>query len=469
MPQFESVLIPPRLPLVVTMENRDGTFTKDSRLVNCYVETNTAKELWIRKRPGLTVAVTTVASSGHGVFNWLGDVYAIFNGTLFRNGVSVGSGLNQANGVYTFNQILGATPKMLFGNGLKTYAYTVAGGITSDLNTLNVNFPATNVKGIAYLNGATYVMQVGAQIWGSVVNAVTGAADWTALNFLAAQIEPDNGVALSKQLVYVISFNTWSTEVFFDAGNPVGSPLGPVQGSKISYGCMSADSVQSIDDTLFWMSNGKGASPQFSMLSQLNHEIISTKAVDRLLRASDLTNIYSFQLKLDGHSFYIVTIKNSNVTIVYDVVEGEWHQWTDADGNYFPFVAATYDSLNRHILQHETDGKLYYMDSTVYNDAGRKITTDIFTPNFDASTRRRKHLNIMEFIADQQVGSYLDVRATDNDFISWTNFRRVKLDVRKPILVNCGTFTKRAYHFRHTANTPMRMQAVEVQYDIGTL
>ena len=469
MPQFESVLIPPRLPLVVTMESRDGTFTKDSRLVNCYVETNTAKELWIRKRPGLTVAVTTVTSSGRGVFNWLGDVYAIFDGTLFRNGVSVGSGLNQANGVYTFNQILGATPKMLFGNGLKTYAYTVAGGITSDLNTLNVNFPATNVKGIAYLNGATYVMQVGAQIWGSVVNAVTGAADWTALNFLAAQIEPDNGVALSKQLVYVISFNTWSTEVFFDAGNPVGSPLGPVQGSKISYGCMSADSVQSIDDTLFWMSNGKGASPQFSMLSQLNHEIISTKAVDRLLRASDLTNIYSFQLKIDGHSFYIVTIKNSNVTIVYDVVEGEWHQWTDADGNYFPFVAATYDSLNRHILQHETDGKLYYMDSTVYNDAGRKITTDIFTPNFDASTRRRKHLNIMEFIADQQVGSYLDVRATDNDFISWTNFRRVKLDVRKPILVNCGTFTKRAYHFRHTANTPMRMQAVEVQYDIGTL
>ena len=360
-------------------------------------------------------------------------------------------------------------PILIFGNGVKTYAYTVAGGITSDLNSIDIDFPATTVKGITYLNGATYVMQPGGQIWNSVVNSVSVNGDWGPLNFIASQIEPDDGVFLSKQLVYLVAFGQWSTEVFFDAGNTSASPLGPVNGSKISYGCKVATSVQKIDDRLLWISATQSAGIQVSILSELNHTVISTKAIDRLLQSANLTTVYSLQLKINGHSFYILTLKDSNLTLVYDIVEDQWHQWTDEDGNYFPFVAYTYDASGNHVFQHETDGGLYYVDIDYYTDAGEKIVVDIYTPNFDANTARRKHLNIMKFYGDQEVGSILHVRSSDNDYKDWSNFRPVDLSLKTPMLTNCGTFVRRAYHFRHWSNTPLRLQAVDVQYDLGTL
>lgn len=471
MAQMESMVLPPRLPLVIMQGNRAGTLDKDARLINCYIETDEQGELWVYKRPGYTEAFSVTPAAGQGIYYWRGNSYSIFNGTLFKDGVTVpaGGGLDQTNGVYWFSEHLGATPKLIFGNGKKTYAYDPVGGVTTDLNTIDADFPAETVKGIVYLNGATYVMQPTSQIWGSAINSVSVAGDWTPLNFIAAQIEPDPGVALHKQLVYIIAFGEWSTEVFFDAGNPTGSPLGPVQGSKISYGCENADSVQRIDDRLFWLSSSQTAGVQISMLEQLNHQVISTKPVERLLQNADLDVIYSWQLKIDGHSFYVITVKNSNFTLAYDVSENLWFQWTDTNGNYCPIVASSYDSENRHILQHESNGKMYYADSTYYTDGGDKIFVDIYTPNFDANTRRRKHLNIMEFVGDQETGSLLHVRCSDDDYRTWSNFRTVRLDKKRPILTNCGTFSKRAYHFRHWSNTPLRLQAVEVSYDLGTL
>lgn len=470
MPQFDSMALPPRLPLVVQTQNRDGSFTKDARLVNCYLEIGTQGETWIFKRPGTYQAFSFgTPSVGRGVYLWGGKVYSIFAGTLLEDGVMKATGLDQTGGVYTFSAILGATPRLLFGNGVKTYSYTVAGGLTSDLHTLDTDFPATTVKGICYLNGATYVMQPGGQIWGSAVNSVTLATDWNPLNFIAAQIEPDNGVALAKQQVYIIAFGEWSTEVFFDAGNPLASPLGPVQGSKISYGCANADSVQRIDDRLFWISSSQSAAVQISMLDQLTHQTISTKAIDRLLQNADRTVIYSWQIKISGHSFYVITIKNANITLAYDIAENQWHQWTDSNGNYMPIVASTYDTQKRHILQHETNGKLYYSDINHYNDDGEKIYVDIYTPFFDANTSRRKHLTMMKFIGDQQPGSILYVRSSEDDYQTWSNFRSVKMSEKEPRLINCGTFIKRAYHLRHWSNTPLRLQAVDVQYDVGTL
>lgn len=469
-PQMESMILPPRLPLVVTTGNRNRTFNKDARLVNCYIETDEQGELWVFKRPGLLKWSSSPDGAGQGSYFWKDHVYHITNGTLYKDGVTVagGSGLDQTGGSYRFSEVLGATHKMVFGNGVKTYTWDGT-TVSADLHTIDVDFPLTCVKGIVYLNGATYVMDANAQIWGSVINSVDQPGDWSAIDFIAAQIEPDPGVYLAKQLVYVVAFNSWSTEVFFDAGNPTGSPLGPVQGSKISYGCATGDSVQQIDDRLFWISATRSGAVQVSTMDQLNHQVISTKPIDRLIQASNLNSVISLQLKIDGHSFYILTLKDINLTLAYDIAEGVWHQWTDTNGNYFPYMSYTYNSTKQHILQHESNGDMYYASTDYYNDDGSKITSDIYTPIFDANTRRRKQMNMMEFVGDQEAGSILYVRRSEDDYQSWSNFRQVRLDRKRPILINCGTFTKAAYHFRHWSNTPMRMQAVEVQYDIGTL
>lgn len=474
--QYPSVAIPPRLPLLVETSNRGSNVNFDARLVNCYIEVSKQDELYIYRRPGLASYQTVAAGTfGRGTYFWRGSVYSVFGNKLYADGVEVGTGLDtttggvSGNGVYQFSETLGATPQLVLGNGTKTYAYDTVGGLTADLHSIDSDYPLETVKGFAYLNGATYVGREDAKIQGSAINSVAVAGDWDPLNVIEAQIEPDPGVAVNKQLVYVIAFNSWSTEVFFDQGNATGSPLGPVQGSKISYGCASSDSIQRIDDVLFWACINQTASLQIMKMDQLSWKIVSTAPIDRLLNDIDYSTVFSWQLKIDGHSFYIITFKASNLTLAYDIVQDEWFQWTDSDGNYFPIVASTYDEDGNRILQHENNGLLYSASTTVYKDLDKPIQIDIYTPPFDASTRRRKQLNNLTIIADQIDGSTLYARCSDNDYESWSNFRSIDLSVKKPQLINCGTFQKRAYNFRHTANVFFRVQAVEVQYDIGTL
>lgn len=476
MGQFQTVELPQRLPLVVFPANRTSSIQKDSRLVNCYLETDPTGDLWVWKRPGMLEAFSSPAAEGQGLFFWQGDAYSILNGTLYRNGITAvppAVGLDQTNGVYRFNQILGGNPKMVFGNGKKTYAYNLTDGLTGPFDTIDPNFPAETVKGIAYLDGTTYVMTPGSDIRGSLIDNVDSPTSWSILNLIQARSEPDPGVYLAKQNVYVVALGSWSQDPFFNAGNPQGSPLQVVEGQVVKFGCLHADSVQEIDDRLFWMSTGQNAAIQFSMLDKMNHSIISDDAIDRLIKDADIGNgrIFSWRCKLEGHNFYICTIKNLNLTLAYDVEEQKWTQWTDENGNYLPIVDSSYDSQKRLILQHESNGKVYYMGYDFTNDAGSPIVVDIYTPEFDAETIRRKQLNMMRFVGDKTPGSILYVRSNDKDYDpeSWSNFRKVDLNQPFPFLTNCGTFVRRAYHFRHTANTRFRMRAVDVQYDVGTL
>lgn len=468
MAQVETVALPKRFPLILQPENRAEDTTKDARLVNGYIETNKKTgELWVYKRPGLAQSGTAQTGAGVGVFNWLGNIYSIFGATMYKDGVALAGALNTAGGVYRFSQSLGATPRLQFGNGVVNYNYDSGAGIVA---MAGANLPSSPVKGIVYLDGTTYLLDSTASIRGCAV--INDPTDWSdVLNRISAQIEADNGVHLAKQLVYVIVLGQWSTEVFYDQQNTAASPLGPVQGAKINYGCAHQDSVQEIDGTLIWLSTNRSSAYQVVLVDNLKVQVISTKAVERLLGEADLTTVYSFGLKYEGHRFYGITLKNDNITLVYDLAEDLWSQWTDANGNYWPIVSSTYSTTAGRILQHETNGKLYLLDAAYTNDDSVIFPVDLYTPNFEAGTKRRKHLGMLEIVGDRVTGSELLIRSNDYDYEAdkWTNFRRVDLSQRRPQLLNNGTFTRRAYHLRHQSNTRFRLQALEMQLDLGTL
>lgn len=460
--------VPTRWPLVIEPANRDETTSKDAKLVNCYMEAQDGsggKEYWVYKRPGRLEQSRPPAANvnGYGAYNWLGDVYSIFGATMYKNGVALVGVIDATGGVHGFTSCLGATPRLIFGNGIKGYYYDSGGGI---VNIIDGDFPNPFLKGWAYLDGTIYVMKSNAHIQGSDLN---NPAAWDPLNDILAQIEPDQGVGLAKQLVYVIAFKQWTTEVFYDAGNATGSPLGAVQGAKVNYGCVSMGSVQDIDGALLWVCNSRSAGTQVIMLDQLKSGIISTKPVERLLQTVDWTTTFSWQLSLDGHRFYVVTSKVSNLTLAYDLDEKAWAQWTDSSGNYVPIVAATFDSSQRAIVQHETNGRLYYASPNYTNDDGVVIISDIITPNFDGGVQSRTKTLFREFIVgDQTAGSTIEVRVSDDDYQSWSNPRVVDMSLKKPYLDDCGSFLRRAQWLRHKSNTRMRIKAIELQIELGT-
>lgn len=478
MPQGQSMSVPPRIPFIVNPENRDKSTNKDAKLINCYVEIDQDKNVHLFRRPGYLQWGNPPAgnAAGMGTYWWNGNVYSIFNGILYKNLTQVATGLDTTGGVYSFNSIMGSDPKLVFQNGKQGYAYDDTALVTGPLHTIAPNYPQFTCKGIAYLDGYTFVLQhffgtaiTPAVIWGSVVDHVDSSSDWDPLNFITARMTPDSGVYLAKQLVYVVCLKEWSTEFFYDVGNATGSPLAPAQNLRLSYGCAAQDSVQIITDVLFWISNNREASNQIVMVDKAQLSIISTAEIDRLLRDADLSVVYSWHIKIDGHSFYVLTIKNNNLTLAYDINQNRWEQWTDANGNYIPIICSTRDQQGRTILQHESNGSLYYGSTDYLSDNGALIPITIVTPRWDGGTSRNKQLSLMNFVSDIVPGSLMSVQVSDDDYQTWSQPRIVDLGEAYPTLAQCGTFRRRAWKFQINHALPWRLEAAELQFDIGTL
>lgn len=457
------VELPKRFPLVVTLATREADTTTDARLVNCFIERTGEDSFDLYKRPGWAIYYTQAAATGRGIYRWKTNIYTIVGNTLYKDNVAVAGTVDTTNGVYTFSECLGATNKLFMYNGVEAYTYDPSGGL---VNVTDADFPAAGVKGSAYLDGTTYVMLATAHIQGSGLNDPTS---WDPLNDLVAQIEPDGGVCLAKQLVYVVALKEKSVEAFYDAGNATGSPLGPVQGVKISTGCRHADTVRDLDGILFWVGQSDSGGLNVMAMEGMKSSTISTPVIDRILQNADFTTVYSWAARVGGHIMYVLTLVNANLTLVYDVTSKWWYQWTDALGNYIPFVGATDSTDKQTLVQHADDGKVYKLDMGYYNDNGSLFAVDIYTPNFDGGVRLTKYMGNLCFIADQTPGSILQVRKSDDDYRTWSNFREVDLGKKNPRLTKNGSFDRRAYHLRHKRNTPLRIRAMEMPLTLGPI
>jgi hypothetical protein len=472
--------LPTRLPLITELQNRAEALTKDARIVNAMITHDKVKnEYWIEKRPGYGTVGVKPFGLGYGVFQYSDDnglsYFTVIGNKFYLDNPGLSTHTSStltasSGGSYHFDVVANvalATHYWVMTNGDKFYY----GTSSLSLPTLvtDVNFPANITKGVSILNGTTYVMTQSGAIYGSA--APNDPRTWDPANVIQANEESDGGVFIDKQLNYIVAIKQWTTQFFYDAGNAVGSLLAKVPGSTIPYGCLSADTVQDIDGDILWVTYNKSVSPQVLKLVNLQPKIISTPEVERLLIGAVNLGIsitwHSFSFKYSGHRFYGVTCREAHFTLVYDIDLDMWFPWTDSTGtSYWPIVGGYLG-----IFQDETLGLTYALGppDTTPNDSGAIFPVDIYTPNYDAGVDRKKMLSRMRFVADQTPGSILQVRHSEDDYQTWSNFRLVDLSKRVPTLDDCGTFRRRAYHFRHYANTPFRIKAVDLQMALGTI
>jgi hypothetical protein len=524
--QAKWMTIPKRWPLVNTLDSRSGNFLKDARLVNAYAEKDRATgEYQVEKRPGFSTTPVVNASIGQGQGIYSYDYFG--NSTVFpvqspfgKNSLivyiqgpaggpntafsfkvaadgSITPTVNLGNvnlGILTTNTIgSGVTfptkvqftglpfggqhgAQILFGSGASVSEFLGAGPMAyytdgATLNTLSpgVNgFPLATVPGFVFLDGFVYVMDITGTIWQTATQ--NQIANWGALAFIQAATDIDPAVQLARQLIYVVAIKQWTTQFFYDAGNPTGSSLSPIPGAQYEFGCLSADTFQNLDGTLFWVTNSKSATYQVVQVDNLNYKMISTPAVERQLDLGPGAVFYSVAYQHAGHRWYVITNVTTNVTMVYDIGEQLWYLWTDFKGNYYPIISRTSPYTGAEWHQDGPTGTVRVLNADyVYpNDYGNIVPVDIYTPNFDAGFDRTKYLSQMRINADQTPGSKLFVSFSDDDYQSFNNPRMIDLARERPFLNDEGSFYRRAYHFRHQANTPLRIRSVDLQMDIGT-
>src|SRR6266404_270424 len=345
---------PKRWPLVGQPSNRSESPSKDARMVNCFAEMDpVTNEYWVQKRVGFAFNSNLLPNGlGRGAYTWYltgsltptPSAWAVVgngtNASLFKNGALTGTtlGLVDSPGIWawTETQPVSGNPNLIFaspGPGAFANLYYVAGvgGWTQATLPVARGF---YIVGLAYLDGTIYFMDELCQIFGSNLEDPT---TWSSLNVIPAKKIPGTGVALVKQLSYLLALKSNSMEVFYDAANPTGSPLKQIDGATSPFGCISHDTVQVIDGVVLYVTSNQTSSPQVVRVDNLAPTIVSTPPVERMLDQLLARGgaSYSWVFKHGGHRFYGISSAALNLTQVYDIDQKLWYQWTDSNGDWF--------------------------------------------------------------------------------------------------------------------------------------
>ena len=351
-------------------------------------------------------------------------------------------------------------------------------GVNATASALLNGFPAgPYATGAIYLDTYTVIAGTNGEIYTSDPNNPTV---WNALNYITAEAEPDGLVGIVKHLNYILAFGQWSTDFYYDTGSYPGSPLAIATPYHIELGCANGDSICSFEQTTVWIGTAKEQGPSVYSIMGVSPSKISTPFIDRILNNSTLTDVLAYPLRINGHTFYILTLADLNQTLVYDLNEKQWYQWTmyaigDSDSgvngiyaeqyfrpSYFAGVGETYFLLD------DDNGKLYTLSDTYYNDDGAPIYYRSITPIMDSGTTKRKFYHSVEIVGDK-IPATMNIRHTSDDYKTWSNYRQVNLNNERPQVYQAGASRRRAWEFLCTDNQPIRLEAAEIDFDIGEL
>lgn len=399
---------------------------------------------------------------------------------------------------------------------------------TTFVKITSSNYPSETVRGIVYLDGTYYVMTPDARIYGSEINDPSG---WSALNVIQALSEPDGAVCLARQGNLLVAFGDYSTEFFYNAANPTGSPLLPYSNSFLQIGCASAGSVISVDDSLVLMTNTKQRGRSIQKMTGTKLEPISNPHVDRILDKDSLYGCRAYHIKLEGHLYYLLVLPDTNVTLVCDLVSGQWNTWTElkevgtvsvtstwenglttcesalhplSSGDvikvgeeYFPVNKIDQDSFqfyskvsnlptsvvryrdeyfditgyakgaNTDLVMDSSTGFIYALTSDAYLDGDVPIKFSSRTPLVDGGHNKMKFFSSLSLLGDR-VDSKVYVAHTDNDYQTWSKYRPINMNESRPLLSRLGSARRRGFHLVHIGNTALRLKHIELDLQEGT-
>ena len=472
-----------RIPLSQPIESRTGSFSKDSYCSNCFFETRDQKREFV-KRPGLVFAKQIVSltppaftpSQGLVAFNT--KLIAVINNVVYKIDPSssyavTNLGSTSASTVQSYFVKTFLDTYLFFHNTLTGYLLNQAGSFVA-MTTLP---SAPYVPGAVFLDNYVFIGTTNNRIYNSNVGDPT---TWGSLNYISFEQTTDTLIGIAKHLNYLVAFGSSSTQFFYDAGTATGSPLAVATSYTSEVGCLSGDSIVATSNTVLWIGSTKTNSRSVYIMDGVSAIRISTANIDRHLEADDLEQVSAYCYTIDGHTLYILTLENSQKTLVYDITEKMWYTWTQfslqSNDQPYPgtyqesyFRPTFFASLNSvaYCLDDDT-ATLYYFDAGTYQDYGQPIYCRAVTDIIDNGITKRKFYGRLEVIGDKVAG-IMQVRHTGDDYNNWSSYRPINLNASRSQVYLSGSDRRRAWEFLCTSNVPLRLDNVEVDFRIGEM
>jgi hypothetical protein len=453
------------------------TNTKDQRFINCFTERvinpyTQKTTLYLVKRPGFASLMTPATGDiGNDIIVWTGrsskviSSFGATNSTIYDSTTSKGAITGKTTGLTETD--VGGVATIAISSGDNTAWYhdtTVATKIT------DVDFPGNAGKTLAgtfaHMDGYAFIMDTNGVIWNSDINTLV---NWTSTNAVQANSYPDIGICCVRQRDKIMAFGTESVQFFYNAGNAAGSILSRIEPMTLKVGCVGYEAVAQISDSVFWA--GSSAQGGLSIHSfKDSYQKISTPEIDAVLIIAGASNITMSSTKLYGRSFVIVNA--SSVTFVYCVEENAWHEWKSTIPLWHRCagVSAGGSQVTYAISKTSTSGKVFTINpaALTFQDNGDAYTATIQTSRIGEGNRITfwEEVGIIGDIADST--STLTIAYSDDDYATTTVLGTVDLSDPRPRIDRAGSAYRRAWILSHSANLPLRIEALAGRKAVGS-
>lgn len=499
------------LPMPVSLKIEEftaGVFTiADSFARNCIFDQYDNKKLFATQRPGVNIhddaSVTTADVRGRGIYHWQkqNELYFVNDTKVYKGGYSVALAATLDSGIERV-EFFEVGDYLVILDQENNKGYTINSSTPSTLTEItDVDFPPkqtpalTLARGGAVLNGILYVMDTNGTIWGSATEDPT---TWSALNNVTAEIEADQGIALSLHHQHVVALGKSTIEFFYDAANATGSALAVRQDIDYHIGAVSHDGVVRIADELFFVGISKSGSLGVYSISAFALQKVSTADIDSMLSSAlivDQMSLFSSGFVFGNSISYIFTLAfvvSGDYVIAksyaFNLTQRIWGIWDLIHPGYdsFPIVSWTSGKIVRSgegltslgdvvsladdlnpvdsilaqiyvITDYVLDG---YISDTGFS--GTDIPIEIQMGHFDAGIRARKRMDVLRIIATKTKTSQLvTVRWSDESNDAFNVGETLDLNTPDQRLNRLGKFRQRNIKLEYSGDQQLRIEGVE--------
>lgn len=544
------------------LASRRTSTTKDQRFVNLYQETidKQAGTVAMIKRPGLVQhASIGTAGAGRGIFVFQGHVYSFVGNKLYQDTTAILT-LSTSTGSVGYTECTeeGVT-KVFFCDGTDAWVIDASATITQILNTYtawaattayslgdyrrpttaNSLYYEVTTAGTSAGTEPTWPTTIGTTVAdGTIVWTCKGyygglpsphvptpvyidgyialprasSADiytcksddpfsWNPADYVTSEMFPDDIKALARQNNQVVAFGEYGTEFFFDNGanQTTGTPLAKNQNTFLQIGTPSPYAIGQNEQHCLFIGVSRTGGRAVWKLDGFSPIEVSTPAIERVLdeEGSTIVSATSYLVRLAGHFFYVINL--STRTLVYDIDENQWHEWTSTAQSSITSGQINGNDLNTLVINsgtagifnttefvwkygtdtcscantgdfyvlHESTGIIAKFDVDSYVDIDQIIRCEVNTPILDFSSYNRKFLHRITLVGDL-ASDVVFMRWSDDDYQTWSSLKYLSMSAR-PVLHRLGSFRRRAFNLYYTDNSPLRLNGIEFQYSESDL
>lgn len=221
-------------------------------------------------------------------------------------------------------------------------------------------------------------------------NSGLGNLTFNGLDIAAAEGAPGNLVGLGVNNRELIPLKETSSELWYNAGNPTGSPFARSPNGFKELGCAAGGSIATQDNAAVMLASDRTFRRLADVWTRFSHHGIESI----LQRMSVLSDCVAIPYTQEGHLFVAFTFRSAARTLVMDFTTGEWHEResridTVSLGRWR--VSCTLQAYGKQLVGDTESGKIGVLNPDTHEEWGEPQSVAWTYQNVYADSLRASH------------------------------------------------------------------------------